>query len=490
VARGHFKQQLTMAHFLEKFYPYVPVPVQNLGISIYGLAWRRERLGGNFSHHVNGFVQREHWTPDQMRHHVTNELRRILLRGFDHVPYYAAAWKEAGLSREDLERMTADDLHRLPITPKQALRECPDAFVAQDVPRKLQHRYSSSGSTGTPITAICTAEDHRRFYAAREARSFGWAGCSVHEGRSMIGGRMVVPRATSKGPFYRYNAAERQVYFSAYHISPQNAADYVEGFNRYKPQLLAGYANSYFLLARMMLEQGLRLDYQPKAIVLGSEKLTLEMKNILQAAFHARAFEEYGAVENCVLATECEHGHLHISPDYGVLEIVDDNAQAVAPGVEGKILTTGLLNETQLLIRYEIGDVGVWSANTCPCGRDSMPVLQEIVGRLEDVVVGPDGRELVRFHGIFIDLPHVLEGQVIQETMDRFTVKVVGKPGFGEVDERLIRSRFGQRLGEVEVNILQVPEIPRTERGKFRAVISNVKRQTIRAQKPITSDVH
>jgi phenylacetate-CoA ligase len=479
-----------MAHFLEKFYPYVPVPLQNLGISLYGLAWRRERLGGNFRRYVNGFCQREHWTPDQMHLYVTNELRRILVRAFDHVPYYTAAWKKAGVSRGDLERMTSENLHHLPITPKQALRENPDAFVDQDVPRKAQHRYCSSGSTGTPITAICTDEDHRRFYAAREARSFGWAGCSVHEGRSMIGGRMVVPCAASKGPFYRYNFAERQVYFSAYHISPQNTADYVEGFNKHKPQLLAGYANSYFLLARMMLEQGLSLDYKPKAIVLASEKLTLDMKNVLQEAFHARAFEEYGAVENCVLATECEHGHLHVNPDYGVLEIVDEAGQSVAPGVEGKILTTGLLNETQPLIRYEIGDVGVWSANTCPCGRNSMPVLQEIIGRLEDVVVGPDGRELVRFHGIFIDLPHVLEGQVIQETIDRFTVKVVGKPGFGEVDERLIRNRFAQRLGEVEVNIMHVPEIPRTERGKFRAVISNVKRQTLRVRKPFTSHVH
>jgi phenylacetate-CoA ligase len=95
------------------------------------------------------------------------------------------------------------------------------------------------------------------------------------------------------------------------------------------------------------------------------------------------------------------------------------------------------------------------------------------VGRLEDVVVGPDGRELVRFHGIFIDLPHVLEGQVVQEALDRFTVKVVTQPSFGSDQEAVIRRRFSERLGSVGVSIQRVSEIPRTERGKYRAVVRN-----------------
>ena len=47
------------------------------------------------------------------------------------------------------------------------------------------------------------------------------------------------------------------------------------------------------------------------------------------------------------------------------------------------------------------------------------------MGRLEDVVVGPDGREMVRFHWVFVDLPNVLEGQIVQETLERLTVKLV-----------------------------------------------------------------
>jgi phenylacetate-CoA ligase len=284
---------------------------------------------------------------------------------------------------------------------------------------------------------------------------------------------MVVPRGVSRGPFHRYNWAENQVYFSAYHIAPANVREYVRIFNHYRPRVMTGYAYSHYILARMMAEAGVTLDYEPDALVLSSEKLTPRMKVVIRQAFRARAYEEYGATENCMLATECEHGSLHVHPDFGIIEIVDAQGQPVPPGVEGRILCTALQNEAQPLVRYEIGDLGVWAGSPCPCGRNQLPVLKEVVGRLEDVVVGPDGRQMVRFHGIFIGLPHVLEGQVIQEAPDRFTVKVVGRDGFGPAEEATIRKRFAERLGPVSVEIHRVPEIPRGARGKFRAVVRN-----------------
>ena len=461
-----------MAHSLERFYPYMPTWAQNVGISMYGLSYRRERLGGDFERYVAGFRERDRWPKEKMLAYVDRELRGVLTHAFDQVPYYRSTFQAKSISREDLLMMTAADLPALPITPKSDLRALPETFVAKDVAaREKLHRYHSSGSTGTPITAICTSAGHRKFIAAREVRSFGWAGSSVRRPRSMIGGRLVVPEAAARPPFHRYNWAERQVYFSAYHIAPSHVAHYVQALNHHRPKLLTGYAHSHYLLARMMCEQSMSLDYEPEALVLSSEKLTLEMKRVIRRAFRARAYEEYGAVENCVLATECEAGSLHVSSDFGILELVDEDGLPVSPGAEGRVLCTSLLNEAQPLIRYEVGDIGMWAAKSCSCGRDHLPVLQEIVGRIEDEVIGPDGREMVRFHGIFIDLPHVLEGQVIQETLTRFRVKVVPQNGFGAEDEKLIRQRFAQRLGSVEVIIEPVTAIPRTERGKFRAVI-------------------
>jgi phenylacetate-CoA ligase len=468
-----------MGSALETIYPFTPIWAQNLGITLYGLAWRQERLGGRFDEHVAAYRQRDRWSEEQMSAYVQRELERTLLQAFEAVPHYRGRWEAAGLWKGDIRGLKLRDLRHLPVVSKEDLRRRPEAFLSEDeAVRRRVRRQMTSGSSGTPITAVCTVEEHRQFIAAREVRSFAWAGGSIRSSRAMIGGRRVVPEALSAPPFHRYNAAERQVYLSAYHISPANVPAYVSALNRYRPRMLTGYAAAYTLLGRMMLERGMRLDYDPDALVLSSEKLTGEMKEMLQSAFRARAFEEYGAVENCVLATECEAGGLHAHPDFGILEIVDADGEPVPAEVPGRILCTSLIKAAQPLIRYEIGDIGMWSARRCACGRAHLPLLKELVGRLEDVVIGPDGREMVRFHGIFIGLPHVTEAQGIQEERAQFTVRLVPCPGFGDAETKLIRQRFQERLGPVEVRVEVVKTIPRGENGKFRAVISKLKTET------------
>ena len=461
-----------MRALFKRVYPYFPVPVQNLGISAYGYVYKRERFGREFAPTLSQFLERDRWPIERMQAHVNSALRAVLRRALD-APYYRGAWERAGITSGALEDITGDTLHRLPTLRKEELRRHPLAFIPdRGRPVRGLLSYFSSGSTGTPIRAICTRFGQQRFAAAREARSYRWAGTSILRPRAMIGGQPVVASGTARPPFYRYNFAERQVYFSAYHISPATIANYVEGFNRYRPESVTGYAFSQFLVARLMLEQGLQLTFTPSAAITSSEKLTSRMRHVIRQAWGCRPSEEYGSVENCGLATECEEGSLHVSPDFGIIEIVDDDGYPVGPGVEGRVLCTGLLNEAQLLVRYEIGDTAVWSGRTCRCGRDHLPVLEAVTGRVEDVVVGPDGRELVRFHGIFIGLPFVLEGQVVQEALDRFRVRVITEAGFGDEEVREIGRRFDERLGPVHVTVERVSELERTARGKIRAVIS------------------
>ncbi len=459
----------------EQLYAALPSWLQSVAISLYGIRWRNERLGGRFDEYVREFRERDRWPADTFSQWLDERLREKLVLAWDSVPYYRRVWNQAGIVREDLQKFTRTDLCRLPSTPKDDFRSDQSSFLREGVSGQQVRKYHSSGSTGTPITAACTPDDHRRFIAAREARSFGWAGVSVQSPRSMIGGRMVVTNPDAPPPYHRYNLAEQQVYFSAFHIAPENAIYYVDALNRYRPDVLTGYAQSHFLLGRMMLAQGLALKYRPKALILSSEQLTPSMRTVIQQAFGARAWEEYGAVENVVLATECEYGRLHAHQDFGIVEIVDEGGQPVPPGVEGRILCTGLQNETQLLVRYEIGDLGVWDGTDCPCGRNHLPVLSAVTGRIEDVVIGPDGRELVRFHGIFIDAPHVLAGQIVQESHTRIVIRVIATAGFGDADRRLLAERVRARLGSVDVHVQTVSALERTARGKVRAVISHVR---------------
>lgn len=465
-----------MKSLLQRAYPYLPVPLQNAGISAYGYLYRRERFGPAFEPTVAEFEERDRWDPARMRRHLDATLQSVLRRACD-APFYREHWSRAGLSPRHLDDISIETLHRLPILEKNSVRATPGAFVPDRGPAvKGLLSYFSSGSTGTPVRAICTRASQQRFAAAREVRSYRWAGTSIRRPRAMVGGQPIIPQASARPPYYRYNFAERQVYFSAYHISPATLSSYVEGFNRYRPECVTGYAFSQFLIARLMLEHELTLTFTPRAAITSSEPLTLPMRDVIRRAWGCRAYQEYGSVENCGLATECEAGSLHVSPDFGLVEIVDADGNPVGPGVEGRVLCTGFLNDAQFLVRYEIGDTAVWGSHPCSCGRDHLPVLEAVTGRIEDVVVGPDGRELVRFHSIFINLPHVLQGQVVQEALDQFLVRVIAEDGFGSVQVAEIRKRMIARLGPVRVEVERVPELERSSRGKIRAVISRLPR--------------
>jgi phenylacetate-CoA ligase len=284
---------------------------------------------------------------------------------------------------------------------------------------------------------------------------------------------MSEPDPDSKGPFYRFNIVERQAYFSPFHLRAETAERYVYALRRHRIQWLTGYAVSYYLMARFILEAQLTVP-RLRAVVTTSEKVTADMRKTMERAFGCPVFEEYSTVENVVFASECEHHRLHVSPDVAIVEILKPDGTPCGPGEIGEVVATGLLRVHQPLVRYRLGDLAMWDPDPCPCGRQ-MPVIKEVVGRIEDVLVGPDGRQMVRFHGVFVDQPHVREGQIIQEAIDRIRVKVVAADGFRERDASDVTRRVRQRLGmQVEVIVETVDRIPRTAGGKFQAVISHV----------------
>jgi phenylacetate-CoA ligase len=240
---------------------------------------------------------------------------------------------------------------------------------------------------------------------------------------------------------------------------------------------MTGYAMSNFFLARFIHEANIQVNEQ-KAVITSSEKLTQEMRDSFKAAYNCKTFDSWSGVEACALVSECEYGNLHISPDAGIVELLDDDMKPVPPNTLGNVYCTGFLNYDQPLIRYAIGDSMMLSSETCACKR-SMPLIKEIVGRTEDVVIGKDGREMVRFHAIFNGLTTVSSAQVIQHKIGEIILKVVPVTlKVSDEEKELMKQRVYSQLGDVEILIEEVNDIPLTANGKFKAVISTVQRNT------------
>jgi phenylacetate-CoA ligase len=450
---------------LDRIYSRLPKLAQHAAVSTYGVYWHWLRFGPGYKRYVSEYRQRDRFTPEQWREWQQERLRQVL-QAATNVPYYQQTWNQ-----RQKRAALAGRLEELPLLGKEPLRSEPKAFLRQDVKTRGSLIFHTSGSTGTPIATYWTRGELRRSLAVREVRSAGWAQVSFRMPRATFSGRIVEPDPESTGPFYRYNLAESQVYLSAFHLRPDTAAAYVEGLRRHGVKWLTGYAVSYYLLARLILEQKIKVP-PLEAVITTSEKVTPEMRTVMQAAYGCRVYEEYSTVENVIFASECEEGRLHLSPDVAVVEILKSDGTPSGPDEEGEVVATCLLRDYQPLIRFRLGDVATLASDSCACGRP-MPVLKEVVGRIEDVVVGPDGRQMVRFHGLFVNQPQVREGQVIQETLACIRVKIVPADEFNNTTAKEIVQRVQQRLGSaVQVIIEPVNQIPRTAAGKFPAVIS------------------
>jgi phenylacetate-CoA ligase len=455
-----------------ELYKRMPWFVQNFGISIYGLNWHIRRFYGIYSIEFKTFILREKFDKKKWEEEKLKRLKLILVHAFEFVPYYKNLFMSLGFDSKVLQNLTMEDFVNFPILNKDTLRTQGVNDLLSIKTEKGGAYFSSSGSSGTPTKILYSKKMHQRYAAAHEARCRNWAGVTRFDARGMIGGRRVVPEGNAKAPFHRYNFIEKQVYYSAYHISPANATDYVEAMWKYNIQYMTGYAVSNYLLALYIKQQGLKVP-KLKAVITSSEKLTAEMRSILEEVYQCKAFDGWSGVEACGMVTECEEGSLHISEDVGLVEILDENGNEVSEGEIGEVVCTGFLNYDQPLIRYRIGDRMTKGIGTCKCGRQ-MPVIKEIDGRIEDVITGSDGRQMVRFHGVFIGLSSIEKAQVIQHRLDYIEIKIQNTIDLSNEDIQLLKQRIISQLGNVDVHVEQHAIIEQAANGKYKAVISKI----------------
>ena len=459
---------------LSKFYAKSAIWIQNLGISLYGWKWQKRRFGGDFEAHLKAFQSREFRSREQWKKYQLDELRKLLVHAFETVPFYKEKYSAVGLTSADLAQMDWFGFKQLPFLEKDELRKFGTTTMVSEKPESDGEFYASSGSTGTPTEILYSTAFHQRWSAVFESRIRHWAGIDRFHPRGMIGGRRVVSEGDAKGPFYRYNFFEKQTYFSAYHISPDTISDYIEGMRKGKVSYMTGYAMSNYFLAKNIKESGLQAP-KLKAVITSSEKLTDEMRELFQEVYGCKTYDSYSGVEACGLFSEDPNGRILDSPDVGITEFLDANGKEVGSGEIGEIVSTGLLNFDQPLIRYRIGDMAELARDQSVVDGRDMPVISQIIGRVEDRVQGPDGREMVRFHGIYINIEGLVASQLIQESIDRFTIRLVVDKSYDlQPSEALMKKRMNSQLGKVGIQFEYVEALPRTSNGKVKAVISRI----------------
>jgi phenylacetate-CoA ligase len=182
----------------------------------------------------------------------------------------------------------------------------------------------------------------------------------------------------------------------------------------------------------------------------------------------------YQAVEAFKIGFECGEGDgLHINTDLYPVHVVDAAGREVAPGEAGDLVVSNLVNDATVFLNYRLGDTVALLSGVCACGR-TLPRMTQPLGRLDDWL--SIGGRRVHSQGVrtlFTSESDILQYQVVQEEPWRVAVSVVTR---GSVDEpatsqRIVRG-FRERFGdELQVQVTYVNDLPRTSRGKIRAII-------------------
>jgi phenylacetate-CoA ligase len=425
------------------------------------------REGGRFEKEL-AEVMRTQWLPErEIRQYQFERTRALLRHCARYVPYYLDLFEATNFVPEDFREL--EDIAKIPFLTKHNVVTAGKSLHAANY-HGIKFHGATSGTTGLSLIGYRELKTIIRENAFLR-RQLLWAGFENGQRRAWIRGDMVVPVDWQEPPFWRMNRADNMIMMSSFHLSERNSAAYVQALEQFDPVVIQAYPSSIAFLARYLENHGRKYQGKSlKSVVTSSETLYDDQRRIIEKIMGRRVFDRYGCFEQVASIGTCEHGTYHVMSDYALIEL-----QPCGDGT-AEMIGTGFDNLLMPLLRYRTGDsvVLMEPGFRCPCGR-SFPVVKRVIGRMDDAIKTPDGRNIAMMANMFDGLDNLWQGQVIQDFHHSIRVLVVPR---GQLDEKgkteLVRRARSLVGPGMEVRVEVVSEIPRTLSGKLRAVVCNV----------------
>ena len=263
----------------------------------------------------------------------------------------------------------------------------------------------------------------------------------------------------------------RQLLLGMQHLTPEKASAFLDCLAHHTFPFWSGYPSIIHAFAQAAAETGQKIPSPPRVVVTGAETLLARQRRDIERATGATLTDQYGLAEGCGNASQCPAGRYHEDFEFGILECLPD---AAGDDAHGRLVCTGFADLDFPFLRYDSGDLALSAAvqEQCPCGRQST-VLAAIEGRADDAILTPEGLRISSFDYVFDDTPRVRECQIVQETPDAITVRVVRRPAYRQADEDFIRAEIARWISpSLHAHFEYPAQIEREANGKFRAVRS------------------
>lgn len=358
-------------------------------------------------------------------------------------------------------------LDNLPVLTKEAVRNrLPDFLAAGADPARTPVGHTG-GSTGKPLAFYYDEAKHELMRAGmmRSYMMSGW-----RPGEKILNFWGARQDTAAGGVFGAgvgdFIAAEMTI--PAHEYDEARLDEWAARIRRYRPVLLQGYASILAELARHVLARGMVMPASLIGVYSTAEVLGEEQRQVMEAAFGCKVFNQYGSREVPNIACECRLGNMHVFTDMVWLESL--------AGTDGdRLLVTSLTNRLMPFIRYEIGDSGRLRGGECPCGSP-FPLMEMGMCRQNDQIRTPGGKRIhpSYFNRLLYGQTGIEQYQFIQHDPSLIVLHLVSptalEPVRAAAMQESIRRDVDPRL---ELRINYVAAIPRTTSGKHRFVISH-----------------
>ncbi|MEM3036102.1 MAG: hypothetical protein QXS18_04775 [Thermoplasmata archaeon] len=444
----------------------LPVRLQELALSLYARYLEKIYYNHIYEEWKQWLSGWKKWSTDYISVWREERLKKIIEIAVKQVPYYRNKFK--GVDWKFIQ--TEADLRLLPILDKQSIRNNETAFIVEGKNPKSLWVEKTSGTTGTALKIYWPMSMVPQWWAIIEVMVRYIAGVAQEIPRAMMGGRPIIPGDTKEPPYWRFNRHWRQLYLSSYHVSRKTSYSYISALKKYGSLWMTGYGSAIAALAESAIEEGIE-PHKLKSVIVSGDTLLKGMRQSIEKYFQCKCFDHYGQCEGVAMAMECEYGRMHVIPVVGIIEILKEDGTHCKSGEIGEIVATSLLNDAMPLIRYKTGDYASLSEEkVCPCGN-SNPIIENLIGRTDDYLITSDGRKIGRLSTAMKRSPTIHSAQIVQDEPGHAFLLIHPGEGYCSEHASAVCEDILERIGKFHLDIIEVPEIPKTPQGKTVLVI-------------------
>lgn len=406
------------------------------------------RFGKEYRKMLNFLLKSDNFSKEEIAKWQLEKLNEILIYSNENIPYYKRIFKEINLT---LPLKKLNEIEKIPYLTKNIIRE---NFKELKSLKKIKgFVVNTGGSTGTPLKLFKSKSNTGKEQAFLDFYMQKIGLNSFKTRKAILRGPI-----PSNGKIFERNGNE--LILSSYLLNEETIKEYIDILEKFNPKIFHVYPSSIYTLVKLIEKNKLKINIPNlKVIFSSSETFNIKQKELIEKIFKCKIFDLYGNTENSVHAINLypEKGY-KFSEFYSYVEIKDS-----------EIISTSFNDLGMPLIRYKTGD--------------EIEYIDEsnfiIKGRTQDYIFGKNKEKYpvvgIIFGQHFSAFKDMENFQIIQDELGKIDFIIEGNKLSFEKENEIKLALEKASNNNLEVTIKYIEKILRTNRGKYKFLIQNIK---------------